>query len=112
MTIDFEPHKQYWKYINRGWTLSFETKVKLDKKNRRLILHLTFVKEVEEYKPRGYLSADINENNVTLLVDDVAYLFETNIKKLVLGYYYRRKRIQEKCDKLYGVNSRVKKRRF
>ena len=108
--VEFKPHKQCWKYINRGWRLSSEVKVKLDKRNRQLVIYLTFVKEVEEYKPTGYLPVDVNENNVTMLVDDVAYLFETNMEKLVLGYYYRRKRIQEKYDKLYGVKSRIKKK--
>ncbi len=52
----------------------------------------------------------MNENNATILVDGIAYLFETNAEKLVLGYYYRRKRIQERYDNLYGVKSRVKKK--
>lgn len=46
-----------------------------------------------------------------MLIDGVAHLFETNTEKLVLGYYYRRKRIQERYDKLYGgVTSRIKRR--
>ncbi len=110
VTIGFEPHRQYWKYINRGWKLASEDKIKLDKRNRQLIIHLSFVKEIQEYKPRGYLPIDVNENNVTILVDGIAYLFETNMEKLVLGYYYRRKKIQEKYDKLYGKMSRVKKK--
>ncbi len=110
VAVEFEPHKQYWRYINRGWRLTSEAKIKLDKRNRQLIIYLTFIKEVKEYKPKGYLSVDVNENNVTVLVDGVAYLFETNMEKLVLGYYYRRKKIQEKYDKLYGVKSRVKKK--
>ena len=110
ITVDFELHKQYWKYVNRGWRLASEAMVKLDKRNRQLIIYLSFVKEVVEYKPRGYLAVDINENNVTMLIDGIAYLFETDMKKLVLGYYYRRKRIQEKYDKLYGVKSRVKRK--
>ncbi len=110
ITVEIEPYKQYWKYINRGWKLTSETKIKLDKRNRRLIIYLTFVKEVEEYKPRGYLPVDVNENSVTVLVDGTAYLFETNQEKLILGYYYRRKRIQEMYDKLYSVRSRIKKR--
>ena len=110
VTIDFEPHKQYWRYINRGWRLASEVKIKLDKKNRQFMIYLTFVKEVEEYEFRGYLTVDVNENNVTMLVDGVAYLFETNTEKLVLGYYYRRKRIQERYDKLYGMKSRIKRR--
>ena len=56
------------------------------------------------------MPVDVNKNNVTMLVDSLPFLFETNIKKLVLGYYYRRKRIQEKYDKLYGVKSRAKKK--
>ncbi|OYT51216.1 MAG: transposase [Desulfurococcales archaeon ex4484_204] len=108
--VGLEPHKQYWRYVNRGWKLASEAKVKLDKGNRQLIIYLTFVKEVEEFKPRGYLSVDVNENNATVLVDGIAYLFETNMEKLVLGYYYRRKRVQERYDKLYGKRSRVKRK--
>ena len=110
ITVDFEPHKQYWKYINRGWRLASEAKVKLDKRSRQLLIYLTFTKEVEEYKPRGYISVDVNENNVTILVDGIAYLFETDIEKLVLGYHYRRKRIQERYDKLYGKKSRIRRK--
>jgi len=110
VTIEIEPHRQYWRYINRGWKLASETKIKLDKRNRQLIIYLIFVKEVEDYKPRGYLSVDVNENNVTILVDGIAYLFETNIEELILGYYYRRKVIQERYDKLYGKKSRIKRK--
>lgn len=106
----FEPHKQYWKYINRGWRLASETKIKFDRRNRQLIIYTTFVKEVEEYSAKGYLPVDVNESNITILLDGIAYLFETNMKRLVLGYYYRRKRIQERHDKLYGVKSRVKRK--
>ncbi len=109
-TVEFEPHKQYWKYINRGWKLASEAKIKLDKRNRQLIIYLTFAKEVREFKPRGYLPVDVNENNVTILLDNIAYAFETSTEKLVLGYYYRRKGIQEKYDKHYGKKSRIKRK--
>ncbi|GBF09806.1 transposase [Aeropyrum pernix] len=108
--LGLEPHKQYWRYINRGWRLASEARVKLDKRNRQLIIYLAFVKEAEEYKPRGYLPVDVNENSLAMLVDGIAYLFETDMKRLVLGYYYSRKRIQEKYDKLYGVKSRIGRR--
>ena len=110
VAVELEPHKQYWRYVNRGWKLASEAKIKLDRRSRQLVIYLTFVKEVEEFKPRGYLPVDVNENNVTVLVDGVAYLFETNTEKLVLGYYYRRQGIQQKYDKLYGVRSRVKRK--
>ncbi|RUM48269.1 MAG: transposase [Hyperthermus sp.] len=110
VTVESDPHRQYWRYVNRGWKLASEAKIKLDKRNKQLIIYLTFVREVEEYKPRGFLSVDANENNITILLDGIAYLFETNTEKLVLGYYYRRKRIQERYDKLYGVKSRIKRK--
>ncbi len=110
VTVEFEPHKQYWKYVNGGWRSASESQIKLDRKNRQLVIYLTFIKEIQEYKPRGYLPIDVNENNVTMLVDGVAYLFETDTERVALGYYYRRKRIQERYDKLYGVRSRAKKK--
>jgi IS605 OrfB family transposase len=110
ITIELEPHKQYWKYINSGWRLASEAKIKLDRRSRQLIIYLTFKKSVETYKPRGFISVDVNENHVAVLVDGRAYLFETGFRDTVLGYYYRRKRVQEKHDKLYGVNSRVKRK--
>jgi len=107
--LEFNRHKQYWRYVNRGWRLASEARVKLDKRGRRLVIYLTFVKDVEEYKPRSFISVDVNENNATALIDGIAYLFETNTGKIVLGYYYRRKRIQEKYDKFYGTKSRIKR---
>ncbi len=104
VAVELELHKQYWRYVNRGWRLASEAKMKLDKKNKQLIICLTFVKEVKEYKPKGYLTVDVNENNITILVDGVAYLFETDTTKLVLGYYYCRKRIQERDT----INSTVR----
>jgi IS605 OrfB family transposase len=110
VTVWLEPHKQYWKYVNSGWGLVSEAKMKLDKRNRQLIIYLTFKRSVEAYKPRGFISVDVNENHVAVLVDDKVFLFETGFRDIVLGYYYRRKRVQEKHDKLYGVVSRVKRR--
>ncbi len=108
--LEVIPHKQYWKYVNKGWKLASEAKIKLDKRGRRLVIYLTFVKDVEEHRSRGFVPVDVNENNVTALIDGSVYLFETNTGRIVLGYYYRRKRIQEKYDKLYGVKSRIKRK--
>jgi IS605 OrfB family transposase len=112
IAVGLEPYKQFWKYVNSGWGLASEAKVKLDKINRRLIIHLVFKKSVEAYKSRGFISVDVNENHVAVLVDDKAFLFETGFRDIVLGYYYRRKRVQERYDKTYGVNCRVKRRIF
>jgi len=108
--VELELQKHFWRYVNSGWRVSTEAKIKLDKRSRRLTIYLTFKKHVEAYKPRGLIAVDVNENHVVALVDEGAYLFETGFRDIVLGYYYRRKRIQEEYDKLYGVNSRVRKR--
>ncbi|WP_434730869.1 transposase [Thermogladius sp. KZ2Tp1] len=110
VSVELNPHKQYWRYINGGWSLASEAKIKLDKRSRRLIIYLTFAKDVEEHRPRGFIPVDVNENNVTALIDGSVYLFETNIGRIVLGYYYRRKRVQGKYDELYGVKSRTKRK--
>ena len=112
IAVELEPHKQFWKYVGSGWRLSSETKVKLDKRSRQLIVYLTFKKSVEVYRPSGFVAVDVNENHVAVLVDDKVYLFETGFRDMVLGYYYRRKRVQEKYDKLYGASCRVKRRIF
>ncbi|MCD6324627.1 MAG: hypothetical protein J7L55_05935 [Desulfurococcales archaeon] len=70
IAIEFEPHKQYWGCVNRGWKLVSEVKIRLDERNRQLIIYLTFIKETGEYKPRGYLPVDVNEDNATILVDE------------------------------------------
>jgi IS605 OrfB family transposase len=110
VAIELEQHKQYWRYINSGWRLASEAKVKLDRRGRQLIIYLTFKKSVEVYRPRGFVAVDVNENHVAVLVDDKACLFETGFRDIVLGYYYRRKRVQEKYGKLYGTSCRVEGR--
>jgi len=110
--VELEPHKLFWRYVNGGWRVSPEAKVKLDKGSRRLIIHLTFKTHVEFYEPRGFVAVDVNENHVAVLVGGSVYLFETGVGDTVLGYYYRRKRIQEKYDGVYGAKSRIKKKIF
>jgi len=108
--VELEPHKQYWKYVNSGWKISSEAKIKLDKKTRRPIIYLTLKKSVEVYELKGFIAVDVNENQVAALVEGKTYLFETGFKEIVLGYYYRRKRVQEKYDTLYSVKCRIKKK--
>jgi len=106
--VEFEPHKHFWEHVNSGWRISTEAKIKLDKRSRRLIIYLTSRKNVEIYEPSGFITVDVNENHVAVLVDGSVYLFETRFRDIVLGYYYRRKSIQEKYDRLYGAKSRIK----
>jgi len=63
-----------------------------------------------EYEPRGFILVDVNKNSTLMLVDGVAYLFETSTKNIVLGCHYSIKRVQENYDEIYGVKSRVKRK--
>ncbi|MEM0472693.1 MAG: hypothetical protein QXX84_07350 [Sulfolobales archaeon] len=78
--VDLIPHKQFYRYINSGWRLASEAKIKLDRKEKRLIIYLIFRKNVRLYKPNGYIAVDVNENNVAVLINRKAYLLETNIE--------------------------------
>jgi IS605 OrfB family transposase len=110
VVIELELHKLFWKYMNSEWRVASEAKIKLNKWERRLVIYLVFKKIVEAYRPRGFISVDVNENHAAVLVDGKAYLFKTDFRDIILGYYYRRKRIQEKYDKFYGASCRVKKK--
>ncbi|NAZ31568.1 MAG: IS200/IS605 family element transposase accessory protein TnpB, partial [Acidilobus sp.] len=112
LRVSIELNKHFLSYVNRGWRLASEARVKLDHKERKLTLYLTFKKEVSEYRPKSYITVDVNENAEAVLIDGVVYLFETNLSKVTLGYYYRRKRIQEKYDRVYGPGSRPARRVF
>ncbi|RLF84920.1 transposase [Thermococci archaeon] len=107
--VSLEGHKYYWKTVNSGWKLASQARIKLDKKERRLIVYLTFYKDVEEYEAKSWIPIDVNEGNVTALIDFTPAIFETGQKEITLGYYYRRKRVQEKWDKKLGSRNGKKK---
>jgi transposase, IS605 OrfB family, central region len=110
VNVSIELNKHFLRYVNRGWRLASEAKVKLDRRERRLVFYLTFKKEVSEYRPKAYITVDVNENAEAVLIDGVVYLFETDLSRVTLGYYYRRKRVQEKYDRAYGPGSRPVRR--
>ena len=112
VNVSIELNKHFLRYVNRGWRLSSEAKVKLDHRERRLILYLTFRKEISEYRPKGYITVDVNEDAEAVLIDGIVYLFETDLSRITLGYYYRRKSIQKRYDKVYGPGSRPERRVF
>jgi len=110
--VSVELNKHYLRYVNRGWRLTSGARVKLDHRERRLVLYLTFKKEVSEYRPKGYTTVDVNEDAEAVLIDGVVYLFETDLSRITLGYYYRRKSVHERYDKVYGPGSRPARRIF
>jgi IS605 OrfB family transposase len=110
--VSVELNKHFLRYVNRGWRLATEAKVKLDRRERRLMLYLTFKKEVSEYRPKGYITVDVNENAEAVLIDGIVYLLETGLSRVTLGYYYRRRSVQEKYDSVYGPGSRPERKIF
>jgi len=110
--VSVELNKHFLRYVNRGWRLASEAKVKLDRRDRRLVFYLTFKKEVSEYRPKGYITVDVNEDAEAVLIDGLVYLLETDLSRVTLGYYYRRKRVQERYDRVYGLGSRPERKIF
>jgi len=110
VTVELRPHKHFWRHVNGGWIMSHGARFKLDHRRRVVYFYFVFEKAVKPYQPKGYLSVDVNENNVTMLVDGTAYLLETDIKRITLGYAERRKRIQERNDGKLVANLKRKNR--
>jgi len=110
IAVELEPYKQYWRYVNGGWRLASEARLRLDRRGRRLIVYLTFRKAVGTYEPRDLVPVDVNENHVAVMIGHEVYLLETDFRDITLGYYYRKKMIQKKYDKLCGVNCRAKRK--
>jgi len=94
--IELKPHKLFWEYINSGWILRTQPKLKLDCKERRAYVHFTFERDVEQYNPRGWIAVDVNENNATILVDGRAFKFVTLLRKVVEKYHKHRERVQKR----------------
>ena len=103
VVVELQLHKLYWKYINSGWRLRVQPKLKLNHREGRVYVYFVFEKDVEEYRPRGWLAVDVNENNVTVLVDGKAYKLVTMLRKTVELYHEHRRRLQEKlCIQING----------
>jgi hypothetical protein len=49
--LDLEPSKEFYKLLARGFKPTSHAKIKLDRKSRRVLFHLSLEKEVEIYKP-------------------------------------------------------------
>jgi len=89
--------KQFTRYVYEGWRVSQELKLRLA--GRKILVWLTFEKEVEvESKEGNYISIDVNENNVTVAVFEGFRLrelrrYETGLGRIVVNYSLRREEI-------------------
>ena len=64
--IDLEPSKEFYKLLARGFKPTSHAKIKLDRRSRRVLFHLSLEKEIEIYKPGNIKPVDVNENSVEL----------------------------------------------
>jgi IS605 OrfB family transposase len=94
--LDLEPTKEFYKLLARDFKPTSHAKIKLDRKNRRVIFYLSLEKEIEIYKPRNIKPIDVNENSLAILYGAFAAILETNLAKTTLGYSYRKESIQRR----------------
>jgi len=94
--IDLEPSKEFYKLLARGFKPTSHAKIKLDRKSRRVLFHLSLEKEVEIYRPEDIKPVDVNENSVATLYEAFAVILETDLAKTTLGYSYRKESIQRR----------------
>jgi IS605 OrfB family transposase len=94
--LDLEPSKEFYKLLARGFKPTSNAKIKLDRRSRRAIFHLSLEKEVEIYRPRNIKPIDINGNSVATLYEAFAVILETDLAETTLGYSYRKKSIQRR----------------
>jgi putative transposase len=93
--LDLEPSKEFYKLLARGFKPTSHAKIKLDRKNRRVIFYLSLEKEIEIYKPGNIKPVDVNENSVATLYEAFAAILETDLAETTLGYSYRKKKHPE-----------------
>jgi hypothetical protein len=94
--LDLEPSKEFYKLLARGFKPTSHAKIKLDRRSRRVIFHLSLEKEVEIYKPGNIKPVDVNENSVATIHKAFAVILETDLTKTTLGYSYRKESIQRR----------------
>ena len=105
INLPIQFHKLFWSYYNNGWVLRSSTRWKLVE--NKLYLFMVFVKsvEVKESHSVKIYGIDINENNITIYKypSNKAITMITNFSKIILGYAYRRSKIQQRWSRVYGV---------
>jgi hypothetical protein len=65
--LDLEPSKEFYKLLARGFKPKSHAKIKLDRRSKRGLFHLSLGKEVEIYRPENVKPVDVNENSMATL---------------------------------------------
>jgi hypothetical protein len=95
--LDLEPSKEFYKLLARGFKPASHAKIKLDRKSRRVLFHLSLEKKVEIHKPEDIVKpVDVNKNSVATLYEAFSIILETDLAKTTLGYSYRKESIQRR----------------
>jgi len=94
--IDLEPSKEFYKLLARGFKPTSHAKIKLDRRSRRVLFHLSLEKEIEIYRPENVKPVDVNENSVATLYGAFSIILETDLAEITLGYSYRKESIQRR----------------
>ena len=112
VSLDPVLHKLFWRYYNSGWKIASESRFKLLKGNV-VELYIVFKKDdPKPYTPQGFIPVDLNEDHVSVLIQDKPVLVETNTKRITLGYEYRRRKMTEgSSTKAREVRRKLKKLR-
>jgi hypothetical protein len=73
--LDLEPFKGFYKLLARGFKPASHAKIKLDRRNRIVIFHLSLEKGVEIYRLEDIVKpVDVNENSVATLYEALAII--------------------------------------
>jgi putative transposase len=116
ISVELVPHKLCWRYINSGWALRAQPKIRIDYRRKRLLIYFVFVKtvNVDENSVKHVVSVDVNENNIAVKVLDKVYILETGIKRITIGYARYREVVQSVKGNGYvcrAVRGRERKRK-
>jgi putative transposase len=114
--VELVPHKLYWRYINGGWALRTQPKIKIDYRRRRLLVYFVFTRavNVDEDGVKRVISVDVNEDNVAVKVLDRVFILETGVKRLTTGYARYREVVQSVKGNRYigrAIHGRERKRK-
>jgi putative transposase len=114
--IELVPHKLYWRYINSGYILRTQPKVKINYKHKKLLVYFMFSKtiNIDEDSARHIISVDVNENSVAVKVLGKVYILETGIKRITIGYARYREVVQSVKGNGYvgrAIHGRERKRK-
>jgi hypothetical protein len=93
--IDLKPSKEFYKLLARGFKPTSYAKIKLDRRSRRVVFHLSLEKEIEIYRPGNIKPIDVYENSAATLYEAFAAILETDLAKTTLGYSYRKRGVLE-----------------